>query len=496
MNQNRGGGVFIAYATDAGSIARDGRGPHSPFTEALLRYMQKPISIDDMFSLVTKEVRLVTKNEQRPYKYASLENIVCLTPACSQAPVQVTTDIVQEVKKSESEELKIALQTKDPDTLETYLKQYPDTNKRADILAMIAKLRRSQFSEWTLFEVGDKHFPHWMQIRTIERFGDRASVKVKELADPSHPLIANGKSLPNTAYMESVNVYDCDAPVMALSEEWFYDKSGGLLFHYKWADPQYLNFSIGTVIQPGTIASSARNIVCHEEIATPLFSKAEIAHKQFKSLASTPTGDGEFLYEALPEISGNADLKHLALIVRFNTDHSVAESFSSDFSIPDPPQFRTEVDEVRVKCDVRQSATTMTEFWNASNELVRIGTIELNQLQYTEFQEFSPLGVVQQALCNNGYAGIGVQVAANEGGGIKVVQVFADSPAAEAGIQIDDVIINVDNQSLSALTLPQIVEKLRGPVNSTVALKVLREGRDQPLEMSVTRRSVKMEAAQ
>ena len=58
---NAGGGIFIAYATEAGSVALDGQGQHSPFTEALLRNLDKPISIDDMFSLVTREVRLVTK---------------------------------------------------------------------------------------------------------------------------------------------------------------------------------------------------------------------------------------------------------------------------------------------------------------------------------------------------------------------------------------------------------------------------------------------------
>jgi hypothetical protein len=59
FDQKSGGGVFIAYATDAGAVADDGNGKHSPFTQALLRNIQKPISIDDMFSLVTKEVRLV-----------------------------------------------------------------------------------------------------------------------------------------------------------------------------------------------------------------------------------------------------------------------------------------------------------------------------------------------------------------------------------------------------------------------------------------------------
>jgi hypothetical protein len=65
-----GGGVFIAYATGAGSVALEGKGEHSPFTQALLRNVKKPLSIDDMFSLVTREVALVTKGMQRPYKYA------------------------------------------------------------------------------------------------------------------------------------------------------------------------------------------------------------------------------------------------------------------------------------------------------------------------------------------------------------------------------------------------------------------------------------------
>jgi uncharacterized caspase-like protein len=88
-----GGGIFIAYATDAGSVALEGDGEHSPFTKALLRNLKKPISIDDMFSLVTREVSLVTKGMQRPYKYASLENIVCLTGTCSGASSQAAADM-------------------------------------------------------------------------------------------------------------------------------------------------------------------------------------------------------------------------------------------------------------------------------------------------------------------------------------------------------------------------------------------------------------------
>jgi hypothetical protein len=40
-------------------VADDGHGRHSPFTEALLQYMQKPTSIDNMFSLVTRVASVV-----------------------------------------------------------------------------------------------------------------------------------------------------------------------------------------------------------------------------------------------------------------------------------------------------------------------------------------------------------------------------------------------------------------------------------------------------
>jgi uncharacterized caspase-like protein len=36
FEQKPGGGIFIAYATDAGAVADDGGGKHSPFTRVWL----------------------------------------------------------------------------------------------------------------------------------------------------------------------------------------------------------------------------------------------------------------------------------------------------------------------------------------------------------------------------------------------------------------------------------------------------------------------------
>ena len=65
----KSGGIFIAYATDAGNIADDGNpDSNSPFTEAFLKYAGEPISIDDVFSKITSEVRKNTNQKQRPFK--------------------------------------------------------------------------------------------------------------------------------------------------------------------------------------------------------------------------------------------------------------------------------------------------------------------------------------------------------------------------------------------------------------------------------------------
>ena len=82
---DRSSGVFVAYATDSGNVALDGDGVNSPFTKALIKYIKRPVSIDDMFSMVTKDVLRETKNVQKPYKYASMDSIVCLPGGCQSA---------------------------------------------------------------------------------------------------------------------------------------------------------------------------------------------------------------------------------------------------------------------------------------------------------------------------------------------------------------------------------------------------------------------------
>ena len=66
-------GTFIAYATAENEVAHDGRGPNSPFTEALVKEMRKKgFTIEAVFRKVTESVFNKTKRRQKPWTASSL----------------------------------------------------------------------------------------------------------------------------------------------------------------------------------------------------------------------------------------------------------------------------------------------------------------------------------------------------------------------------------------------------------------------------------------
>jgi uncharacterized caspase-like protein len=487
-----GGGVFIAYATDAGSVADDGHGAHSPFTEALLRYIQKPVSIDDMFSLVTREVRLVTKNTQRPYKYASLENIVCLTPACANEPSATPADIAQQAKQAEEEELQIALRTKDITALETYLEKYPETQKRGQILSKVAALKLSEHTEWTLYEVGDEHIPNYMQLSSIQRFDDRAAVRLRDLIDETKPKNFFGRSIPDAAYIEHMYVYDCNHLISGIAEETIFNKSGKPLFHYKWADPQYLNLTSGNKVEPGSVAYSARNLACYNKASTPLVSKKQLEEMKFSMLSSTLDGNGELLYRKSEDDQGVENQKAFIFITRNFADRKLFENFPG-VSIPDAPNYRTEVDHVLIKCEENEFAVDHGEFWNGLNEIVRLAAVEPGSISFSQFSEVSTFAVLQQIIC--GYSGLGVRLS-SDSNLVKVTEVFNGSPAEGAGLRVGDVINQINREPVGGLTIEQVMQKAKGPANTDVVLTISREGQSKPIELTVTRGKVFLPSAQ
>lgn len=75
--------------------------------------------------------------------------------------------------------------------------------------------------------------------------------------------------------------------------------------------------------------------------------------------------------------------------------------------------------------------------------------------------------------------GIHARLAYSEGGGLRVVDAPAGGAAALAGLQPDDVILSINSESVREMPYQEIVERLRGPVGSSVQLEVFRQSEVQ-----------------
>src|SRR6266496_3518474 len=89
------------------------------------------------------------------------------------------------------------------------------------------------------------------------------------------------------------------------------------------------------------------------------------------------------------------------------------------------------------------------------------------------------------------FGGLGIEVTM-EDGLIKVVSPIDDTPASKAGIMANDIITTLDDEAVQGLTLNQAVEKMRGPVNTKIRLKIIRKGQDNPIDVTLVRDNIRV----
>jgi carboxyl-terminal processing protease len=84
------------------------------------------------------------------------------------------------------------------------------------------------------------------------------------------------------------------------------------------------------------------------------------------------------------------------------------------------------------------------------------------------------------------FEGIGAQVELAEGGGVRLKYLYADQPAAKAGLQAGDVVLAVDGKDITKTTLLEAISMIRGPRNSKVVLNIRRDDQ-KPFDVTVMR---------
>ena len=131
--------VLVAYAARDGTTAADGGGRNSPFTAALLKYLETPgLEINFLFRNVRDDVIASTKSEQQPFIYGSLakEAIYLKPPPAASASFDIDQIAWALVKD-----------TTDEAALKRFMTQYPRSSLRKEAEARIAALEAERASK-------------------------------------------------------------------------------------------------------------------------------------------------------------------------------------------------------------------------------------------------------------------------------------------------------------------------------------------------------------
>jgi carboxyl-terminal processing protease len=91
------------------------------------------------------------------------------------------------------------------------------------------------------------------------------------------------------------------------------------------------------------------------------------------------------------------------------------------------------------------------------------------------------------------FGGLGIEVT-QEDGFVKVVSPMDGTPADEAGVEAGDFITHVNGDAVMGLTLDQAVEMMRGPVGSEIIITIVRDGVEEPFDVSIIRDTIKLTA--
>jgi hypothetical protein len=135
--------VLVAFAAKDGTTASDGTGRNSPFTSALLKYIERPgLEINFLFRDVRDEVLDLTQHQQQPFVYGSLsKEAFYLVPPLASAASTSETPTADEIAWA------FLRETNDASTLRRFIAQFPTSHFIADAQKRIASLEQAAVPE-------------------------------------------------------------------------------------------------------------------------------------------------------------------------------------------------------------------------------------------------------------------------------------------------------------------------------------------------------------
>ena len=118
--------TLVAYAAAAGTTAADGTGRNSPYTAALLSFLEQPLELSALFRRVRGQVLEATSGAQRPHEYGSLlgEHYLGARVGTGTVPV-VHSESSSALAQQETVFWESIRNSSNPAEFEAYLRQFP-----------------------------------------------------------------------------------------------------------------------------------------------------------------------------------------------------------------------------------------------------------------------------------------------------------------------------------------------------------------------------------
>lgn len=280
------GSLFIAYATDSGNVAQDGEGQrNSPFTTALLKHIKQPISIDDMFSLVTREVRLATKNTQKPYKYASLEGVICLPGKCGGNSKYESSNSQNEVvENTADQEYNLVASSSDLDLISNFVQKYPSHEKSEELQLRLAQSSWGWSDVWLMYEINeDQKSPVYIRPSSIKAFGDRRFFDTKWVFESQKYLSTVPRDY---AYHIHSYVIDCKKKIGNIYQTAAYNDKNKTIYDSQFGDPRYIKLDVSLAEAALKSGNALINLVCDAETLNPLVHKNDVSGTKWERIYS------------------------------------------------------------------------------------------------------------------------------------------------------------------------------------------------------------------
>ncbi|HSW36942.1 MAG TPA: S41 family peptidase [Candidatus Saccharimonadales bacterium] len=92
---------------------------------------------------------------------------------------------------------------------------------------------------------------------------------------------------------------------------------------------------------------------------------------------------------------------------------------------------------------------------------------------------------------NNSFSGIGAELGKDKDDNLIVVAPIAGFPAEKVGLKAQDIIVSIDGQTTSSLSIDEAISKIRGPAGSQVKLQIVRSHSEQ-LPFTITRQNIQI----